>query len=180
MRKTAKVDRVVKVAFAGLKSLVTACSDRERVADQNRLWHGLPEIDGDRAVSFRWSFTSTFKPALAPLVNVSLPALNQASSKLSRPLALKTEVALIPITIPFPRNRTSARSMPHLLSPRSAEQVAVNSRPLTSESRSLRPRTSAVKLPPSRLTLPTVPFARRTHKSGWLQSASHTSTAAPS
>gem|GEM_PF-3800404 len=118
------------------------------------------------APSLRWSLTSTLKPAFAPLVNVSLPALNQASSKLSRPLALKTEVALIAVTTPLPRKRTSVRSMPHRLSPRSAEQVAVKSRPLTWESRSFRPRTSAVKPAPSRLTSPKVPFARRTHKLG--------------
>jgi len=51
MRKTAKVDGIVKAAFAGFKSLVAACGDRKPVADQNGPWHGLPEFDGDCAVA---------------------------------------------------------------------------------------------------------------------------------
>ena len=92
--KPRKFTHVVEAVMASLETFVAAGGDDERVARGDRLRHRLPQFEGDGGI-FAMAFSPRrSRPALAPLVNVSLPALNQPSSKESSPLAVKLDVRI--------------------------------------------------------------------------------------
>ncbi len=69
-----------------------------------------------------WRFTSCARPALAPLVKVTSPRVNQPEAKASRPEAVSCRVVAAVSTVPVPRNAGSSRSTVQRASPRSASQ----------------------------------------------------------
>ncbi len=95
VREAAEVDAVGEAVAAGGEALVAAGGHREGVASRDRLGHLLPQLD-QHAVERRRDGSSPRRrsPSLAPLVNVSLPAVNQPSAKSSRPGGVKADGAV--------------------------------------------------------------------------------------
>ena len=106
------------------------------------------------------------------------PAREPAASECIEPAGGEAPPAAAAITVPVPRQAASPRSMPQRGSPRSASQPWRKTRPLGWSSSAASPRSSARKVPSSRVTSPRWPRRSRWRSSGVVQLTSHSATCA--